>query len=189
MEFYLIRHADVAGERAPDPYSVPLSPEGERQAQRLAERCRAWDLQMLCVSATQRNMDTADPISEALPGLVRWDLEELEDVSLDDLNYEPGASHWVATWSDEQLERGLISLWGRLTAACVRITLYAQAYGLERIGIVAEERVLNLLLAYWLGQDWRMWQRGRLSFAESLVCRVTLVEGEPAVITWLGGEL
>jgi broad specificity phosphatase PhoE len=188
MDFYLIRHADTNSQGAPDPYSVPLNERGQQQARALGERSRQWALQMLCVSTTRRNMDTADPISAALPDLVRWDLEELEDLSLDDLNYEPGASHLVATWTEDQQERGLISLWGRLTAACVRIQVYAQTYGLERIGIVASERVLNLMIAYWLGQDWRLWQQGRLSFAESPVCRVTLAEGEPALIAWLGEQ-
>jgi broad specificity phosphatase PhoE len=185
MEFYLIRHAETDAGRAPDPYSVPLSPRGQEQAQRLAARSRAWGLQMLCVSATRRDMDTADPIADALPDLVRWDLEELEDLSLDDLNYEPGAGHLVETWNETQLENGLISLWGRLTAAYARIQVYAQTYGLERVGVVADERVLNLLLAYWLGLDWRLLQQARLSFAESPVCRVTLAEGEQAVIAWL----
>ncbi len=188
MDFYLIRHGDIDSRGAPDPYSLPLSAQGRAQAQRLAARSRAWDLQMLCVATTHRDMDTADPIHEALPDLVRWDLEELEDLSLDDLNYEPGASHLVSTWTDDQRERGLVSLWGRLTAACARIELYAQTYGLARVGIVASEMVLNLLLACWQGRDWRSLPEEQQSFGEGRVCRVTLEDGKPVAIAWLGAE-
>jgi broad specificity phosphatase PhoE len=185
MDFYLIRHADTDPRRAPDPYHVPLSVCGREQAERLAPRVGAWGLQMLCVSTMRRDMDTADPLEEALPDVLRWDLEELEDLTLDDLNYTPGATHLVSTWTDAQLQQGYISLWTRLMAAYARILLYATTRGWDRVGIVAGETVLNLLIANWLGQDWRLLQEGRLSFAESPICRVTLSEGEPTVIAWL----
>ena len=182
MDFYLIRHADTDESQAIDPYSVPLSAEGREQAQRLAGKAQEWGLQMLCVSTMLRSMDTAEPISEALPDLVRWDLEELEDLALDDLNYEPGATHRVSTWTDEQLEHGYISLWTRLVPAYQRIRLYAKKYGLERIGIVAGDRVLSLLIANWQGQDWRALQEEGALVTDHAVFRVTVTEDETATI-------
>ena len=185
MELYLIRNADTDPERATDPYSVPLSPLGCEQARRLGARSAAWDLQMLCVSPMRRGMDTADPINEARPNLVRWDLQELEDLSLDDLNYEPGATHLVATWNEDQIARGYFSMWARVTAAYTRILLYAQSHGIERIGIVADETALNLVIALLLGLDWSLLRQARMSFAACRVCRATVVDGEPTVIAWL----
>ena len=182
MNFYLIRHAETDKSNAPDPYSVPLSAKGREQAQSIAQEAQEWDLEMLCVSTMLRSMDTADPISEALPDLVRWDLEELEDLALEDLNYEPGATHLVSTWTDEQLEHGYISLWTRLMAAYQRIRLYAETYGLERIGIVAGDTVLSLLIVNWQGQDWRVLQEDGEVVSGHAVYRVTVADGEATAI-------
>lgn len=184
MEFFLIRHADVDESKSPDPYSARLSAVGREQAQELAIACQSWGIDMLCSSSELRALDTADYVSHQIPDLLRWDLEELENLTLDDLSYEPGATHLVSTWSHEQMERGLVSLWGRLTAAYQRIRLYAQANDLDRIAVVADERVLNLLIANWLGQDWRMLQHGQLRFDECMVCSADVREDRPTAITW-----
>lgn len=187
--FYLIRHGDVDPTGAPDPYNIPLSTAGQMQAQRLAERCQTWGLQMLCVSTNRRDMDTADPISERIPNLLRWDLEELEDLNLEDLHYAPGATHLVSTWTPEQLEQGYVSLWNRVTAAWTRILLYAQANHLERIGIVAGEAVLNALLAALRGEDWRALIQSRVDFKGTQVCCVTFDPDRPAEVAWFDENL
>ncbi|NLT73071.1 MAG: hypothetical protein GXX94_02595 [Chloroflexi bacterium] len=184
IHFYLIREGDTDPSGATDPYSAPLTEAGIASVKRWATIAREWRLDMLCVSTLRAALDTGDLIEPGTVG-VRWDLTELDDLALDDLNYDPRATHLVSTWTDEQMEQGLISLWTRLTAAYARILLYAETYNLHAVGIVASERVLNLLLLNWLGADWRQARHVRLSFAGSPVCRVTLADEKGATIEWL----
>lgn len=183
--FYLIREGDTDPARSMDPYNMPLTPTGVRSMQRWAACSRDWQLQMLCSSTLRPALDTADLLEHHGHVPVRWDLTELEDLVLDDLNYDPRATHLVSTWTAEQVEQGLISLWTRLVPAYARILLYAQTYGLQNIAIVASERVLNLLVACWLEADWRQLLRVRFSFESTPVCRVTLDDGIAVNIEYL----
>lgn len=185
LVFYLIREGDTDPSRSMDPYNMPLTPAGVQSMQRWAACSRDWGLQMLCSSTLRPALDTADLLEHNAHVAVRWDLAELEDLALDDLNYDPRATHLVSTWTPEQMEQGLISLWTRLVPAYARILLYAQTYGLESVAIVASERVLNLLLACWLEADWRQTLHARFSFESTPVCRVTLDDGIPVQIAFL----
>jgi len=117
MQFYLIRHGQADTTRSADPYAPPLTALGRAQAEAVAQACREWQIQFLCASTMRRAQETADIIHQQTPQATRWDLEELEDVTLDDLNYEPGASHLVSTWAPEQFDRGLGRTWIRVMAA------------------------------------------------------------------------
>ncbi|MHB1318644.1 MAG: histidine phosphatase family protein [Anaerolineae bacterium] len=185
LVFYLIREGDTDPARSMDPYNMPLTLTGVESMRRWADCSREWDLQMLCSSTLRSSLDTADLLEHNAHVAVRWDLTELEDLVLDDLNYDPRATHLVSTWTPGQMEQGLISLWTRLVPAYARILLYAQTYGLQNIAIVASERVLNLLLACWLEADWRQVLRVRFSFESTKVCRVTLDDGLPVQIEYL----
>lgn len=183
--YYLIRVGDTDPLRSTDPYNVPLTPEGAAEVRRWAVASRDWNLQMLCTSTQRAALDTADLVELESPVQVRWDLSELEDLVLDDLNYDPRATHLVSSWTPEQMEQGLISLWTRLTAASARIALYADTYGMQNVAIIASERVLNLLLAHWLQLDWRLLQQASFSFELAPVCRVAVADDGQARIQWM----
>ena len=185
MEYYLMRPGAWDGEGVPDPYSARLNATGRRQAKQIAMQCGERGIQLLCVSTMLRAQDAADLISEAYPYIERWDLEELEDLGLDDLLGDPLASPWVHTWSEEQRQRGLQRLWIRVTAALARIQVYAVAQGIERIGIVAHETVLSLLLLNWQGLDWRSIDTLQRTVDHGEICHITVEDGAPALIEWL----
>lgn len=183
--YYLIRVGETDPLRSTDPYEMPLTPNGVADMRRWAAASRAWNLQILCSSTQRAALDTADLVEHESPVRVRWDLTEMEDLVLDDLNYDPRATHLVSTWTPEQMQQGLISLWTRLTAASARIAVYANTYGMENVAIVASERVLNLLLAHWLELDWRLLQQASFSFELAPVCRVAVADDGQARIEWM----
>jgi len=184
MQFYLIRHGQADTTRSADPYAPPLTALGRAQAEAVAQACREWQIQFLCASTMRRAQETADIIHQQTPQATRWDLEELEDVTLDDLNYEPGASHLVSTWAPEQFDRGLGRTWIRVMAALARIQIYAQTNGIERIAIVAHGSTLTLLLLNWLGKDWTAHRQLALPVDNGATCRVDL-QGEQVTVAWL----
>lgn len=184
MEFYLIRHGEADMSRATDPYTPPLSAEGRAQAERLAEACARWGIQFLCASTMRRAQETADAITARLPNILRWDLEDLEDVTRDDLPYEPTAGQWASTWSEDQRERAFRQVWSRVMAALARIEIYAQANQIERIAIVGHGSTITLLLYNWLGLDWRARSRLEFAVAPGRSCRLT-VDGERVRIDWI----
>jgi broad specificity phosphatase PhoE len=101
-----------------------------------------------------RAQQTADAIHQRLPGLVRWDLEELEELSMEDLLYNPAVGPLVSTWTTEQRVAGLERVWVRLMAVWARVQLYAQNNGLERVVIVGHRYTTLLFLLHFLGLDW-----------------------------------
>jgi len=184
MEVYLIQHGQ-ANEQVVDFYSQPLTAEGLAQAQRVAERCRAWGIQFLCASTMARAQQTADAIQEKLPEVLRWDLQELEEMNFDDLLGEPNVGPRIAAWTDRQLQLGWERLWTRVMPAWVRIYLYARTNGLERVAIVAHASTLTLLLLNWLGLDWRATARISFAFEGGASCKVSLDDEDNVRIEWI----
>lgn len=180
MEIYLIRHAEVDYAGVADPSAVRLTPNGEEQARRVAEQCAAWDIQFLCASTMIRAEMTADAVSARLPDLLRWDLEELEEMSVADLEGQPMAGPLVSTWTPELLRFGLERTWVRVMAAWARIHIYAETYGIERVAIIGHGYVIKLMLLNWLGYDWRANDRFRFPVDFASSTRVTLDEGDAA---------
>jgi broad specificity phosphatase PhoE len=185
IRFYLVKEGKNDPSRSTDPYNIALTPEGIAEMRRWAACSSGWGLQMLCSSTLRAALDTADLFEQDGHVPVRWDLSELEDLVLDDLNYDPRATHLVATWTPEQLEQGLIALWTRLIPAYARISLYATTYSIRSVAIVSSERVLNLLLEHFLNADWRMLRQVRFSFDSTPVCCVTVGDDVETAIEWL----
>jgi len=177
MEIYLIRHGQTNGAHV-DPYTQPLTAEGLAQAECLAERCADWGIEFICVSTMRCAEQTADAISEVLPEAVRWDLQELEAITTDDLMGDPVASPLVSAWSKQQLALGYEQMHIRVMAALVRIQLYADTRGIERIGIVADVDTLKLLLLNWFGSDWRAMSDLDIPIDHAATCKVTLNDGD-----------
>jgi len=184
MAVYLIQHGQ-ADDCVVDPYARPLTAHGLGQARRVAEQCRAWGIQFLCASTMTGAQQTADSVNEALPNILRWDLQELEEMNVDDLFGEAVVGPRIATWTDRQLRRGWERLWTRVMPAWVRIRIYAQTNGLERVAIVAHASTNALLLLNWLGLDWRALERVSLTLDEGTTCKVSLSEDDGARIEWV----
>lgn len=177
MQVYLIRHAEVDYSRVTDPAAVRLTPRGEEQARRMAELFADWDIQFLCASTMIRAEMTADAVTDRLPDLLRWDLEELEEMSAADLEGQPAAGPLISTWSPDLLRFGLERTWVRVMAAWARIRIYAETYGFERVAIIAHGHVIKLMLLNWLGYDWRANDRFRFPVDFASSTRVTLASG------------
>ncbi len=173
MRIYLIRHADADPSRSPSPYAVPLTAVGREQARAIAQQCVDWELELLCTSTMLSSQETADVVSERLPTVERWDLEELDDMNTDDLMGTPDASPLVAAWRPEQLRLGRERTWIRVTAWISRLLVYASSHRIERVAVVAGETVLAMMLLNWYELDWRAleWLSLRFDVASStLVC-------------------
>jgi broad specificity phosphatase PhoE len=154
MDFYLICHGHVSEATAIDPYNAPLSERGISEAATLAQHCRKWDIQFLCASTTARAQGTADIILADQSNVLRWDLKELEPLSVDDMEgqviFSPNPKHWTAV----QHRYGLERTWVRLVAAMARIEIYASAHSIKRIALVTHSDIINLCLYNWLGLNW-----------------------------------
>jgi broad specificity phosphatase PhoE len=185
MQFYLIRHGQSDGSLTVDPYSPPLTATGRKQASHLAEQCAAWGVQFLVASTMRRAQETADAIATASPTAERWDLSELEDLTLEDLNYDPGASHLVSTWTEAQRAYAFERAWVRVMAALARVEIYARANALSRVAIVAHGSTLALLLLNWLGADWTARSSLRLDTANGSTTLVEVADDGGVAIGWL----
>jgi broad specificity phosphatase PhoE len=184
MEIYLIQHGR-ADEHALDPYAQPLTAEGLAQAGRVAGQCRAWGIQFLCASTMARAQQTAEAINEALPEVLRWDLQELEEMNVDDLFCEASVGPRIAAWTGRQLRLGWERLWARVMPALVRIRIYAQANGLERVAIVAHTSTITLMLLNWLGLDWRAVEKVSFALEGGATCKVSLDDADMVCIGWV----
>jgi len=185
MDIYLIRHGQVDYSRATDPYSPELTPEGLAQAERVARQCQGWGVQFLCASTMIRAQQTADAIERSIPGVIRWDLEELEEMNVGDLELDPRAGPWVSTWTPEQVSRGYARTSARVMAALVRIQIYARAKGLERIALVTHGYVIKLVLLAWLGLDSRAASEVQIPIAYCGTCKIVLGYGDVVRIEWI----
>jgi broad specificity phosphatase PhoE len=185
MEIYLIRHAQAEEQsRVVDPYSLPLTAAGRERSLALAALCRDWGVQFLCASTLLRAQQTAEIIAAQLPTAERWDLAELEEMSIDDLVGEMITSHLIAQWPPAQVKLGYERLWGRVTAALARIEIYAHAHEFERVAIVTHRNVINLFLMNWLGLDWRALDCLTFAIAPGATCKV-VVEATKTCIEWV----
>jgi broad specificity phosphatase PhoE len=185
MQYYLLHHGQAqALATTIDPYSASLTPEGLGQAERLATLCQEWDIRFLCASTMHRAQQAADAIHAALPEVMRWDLSELEDLTIDDLQGAPSPGPQAHLWPPRLLRLGHEQAWIRVMAALARIQLYAETYGLERVAILSHETVLQLLLLNWLGLDWRALDHLQLALEPGATASV-IVQDASARISWL----
>ena len=185
MEIYLIRHGHVDYTRVTDPYTVSLTERGRAQASRIAALCQDWDIQFLCTSIMLRAQQTADAISEKMPHIPRWDLEEIEEMNVDDLLGEPTAGPLVSFWTEGQVKLGYERVWVRTMAALARIQLYAAKHDLERIAIVAHGTIIRFLLLNWLGLDWHIAAHIDLAADYGATCKVSLAGDGHVRIDWI----
>ena len=184
MDFYLLCHGHVAEAAAVDPYNAPLSVRGNLEAETLAERCRTWDIQLLCASTTARAQQTADTILADDTDVLRWDLKELEPLSVDDMEgqviYSPNPKHWTAV----QYRYGLERTWVRLVSALARIEIYASAHSIQRIALVTHNDIINLCLYNWLGLNWTAHEHLNFTIDPGASCYIHL-HGTQTRVHWI----
>jgi broad specificity phosphatase PhoE len=184
MHVYLIRHASADRAATPDPYNVPLGEAGQAQAEAAAEQCAAWGIDFVVTSLMRSAQETADAITARLPQVERWDLEELEEMTVDDLMGEPTGSPLVSRWTPEHLRMGRERTWIRVTAALSRVMLYATANDRERVAIVAGDTVVSMLLLNWMELDWRALERLSFRLDPASSSLVELSDGDPEIV-WI----
>jgi broad specificity phosphatase PhoE len=184
MDFYLLCHGHVAEATAVDPYNAPLSVRGSAEADVLAERCRKWDIQFLCASTAARAQQTADIILADCTDALRWDLKELESLSVDDMEgqviYSPNPKHWTAAQNRYGLER----TWVRLVSAMARIEIYASAHSIQRIALVTHSDIINLCLYNWLGLNWTAHEHLEFTIEPGASCYIHL-HGAQTRVHWI----
>ncbi len=173
MEYYLVRHGHVDTEHAIDPFALGLSAEGQTQAERIAERCAQWDVQFLVASTRVSDEETANAILDRSPELLRWDLEELEPVGIDDATVHPDMHPLRERWTPEQWDLAYDRTWARVTATMARIELFVETYAIERAVLVADEDILNLILLRWLGLDWHATSDVAFAFSYGATAKVS----------------
>jgi 2,3-bisphosphoglycerate-dependent phosphoglycerate mutase len=89
-ELIVVRHGASAAAVPDEPFDLldghsdpPLAPEGEEQAQEVAERLEAEPLTALFVTPLQRTAQTAEPLAERT-GLTPYIIDELREILLGD---------------------------------------------------------------------------------------------------------
>lgn len=181
MEYYLLRHGHVDEATAVDPYAAPLSAVGRAEAQLLAEACARYGIDFLCASTAVRAEQTADIIQLHLPGVVRWDLKELESLSVDDMEGQVVYSSNPLRWTRAQYRYGIERTWVRLVAALARIEIYAAAWELSRVALVTHADIINLCLYNWLGLDWTLYDTLQFTVDTGSACRIVQQDGRTSV--------
>lgn len=185
MELYLLRHAQAQSlSDVTDPYSAGLTPAGHVQAEQMARACAGWGVQFLCTSTMRCAQQTADAIEQYVPGLWRWDLQELEDLTIDDLQGAPSPGPLVSTWSTELLRKANEQAWIRVMAAWARVLVYSETHRLQRVAILAHLSSAQLLLLNWLGLDWRSLEALSLTLEPAASAKVVLGPGNRVCLEW-----
>jgi probable phosphomutase (TIGR03848 family) len=185
----LIRHAvtDVTGKRlsgqAP---GIHLSPKGEEQALRLADRLRPVRLAGLYASPLERCVETARPIAES-KGLQTSTVPELEEV---------GYGRWTGR-SIAQLTR--TSLWKRVhqnpsamrfpggeslpdvqRRSVVALEAIAGRHPHGSVAVVTHADVIRLVLAHYAGVHLDLFQR--LIVSPASVSGIAIGDGVPRIL-------
>ncbi len=184
MQVYLIRHGHVDYARSVDRYAAGLSPQGLAESTRAARLCRDWGIQFLVASTTVCAEQTADAIHAEVPDAIRWDLDELQDIGIEEQTIDPMMHPHAEHWTAEQRLLAYERTWTRVTATVARLQVYTQTYGLDRLAIVSHQDVLNLLLLNRLGLDWRVADDIRFFWDYGATAKV-VVEGGQAHIEWV----
>jgi len=184
MEYFLLRHGHVNDVAVLDPYTAPLSLEGKLEAQALADACIRWGVDFLCASTAVRTEQTADIIQQQLPGVLRWDLKELESLSIDDMEGQVVFSSNPKRWRSEQYRYGTERTWVRLMAVLARIEIYASAWELSHIALVTHMDIINLCLYNWLGLDWTWYDKLQFNVNTGAGCHLIFHDGMTS-LDWL----
>lgn len=156
VDIILMRHAHVD-------YTPPnqitahnaLTPLGQEMAQRLAERCDEFGLELLVASPFRRTQETAAPIRARWPELPYLVMPEFAEVSIDDLADYAGETpvEDLLAWSDDHFDHGNTAMWRRVLRGWTRLQEIIAERGVERVGLISHGGPLNVIVRHVLGQD------------------------------------
>jgi probable phosphoglycerate mutase len=159
MELLLIRHALPlrVEKRDGTPADPPLSPEGSRQAQRLARWLAVERLDAVVASPLRRARETAAPLADAHglavqiePGVAEFDPLAASYVPLEELKAE-SRELWLELVSGG-LTAGIdVALFRRTVAAALERIVAAHPGG--RVAVVCHGGVVNAWAAHVLGLE------------------------------------
>ncbi len=156
VDIYLLRHAHV--DYAP-PNQItahnPLTPLGQEMARRLAERCEAFELDLLVSSPMRRTQETAMPLRERRPDLPYLVMPDFAEVSIADLEGYPGElpPEDLLAWEDEHFSYGNAQMWRRVLAGWSRLHEIVAERGAQRVALVSHGGPLNVIVRHVLGLD------------------------------------
>jgi probable phosphoglycerate mutase len=179
--FLLIRHAAHAlgGDRiAGRTPGVPLSPDGRRQAEALAERLSDLPVRALYCSPIQRARETAGPLAErwCLPAQVREEISELDfgewsGQPLDDLRPQERWQRFNRFRSGTRAPNGELML-----ETQARVVTFMQALREAQpdqlVALVSHGDVIKSAVAYYLGVPLDLFQRIEIGLASVSVIHV-----------------
>jgi len=151
----VVRHGETSWSRAgrhTGRTDVPLTPEGQERASRLAPLLRDWHPALVLCSPLQRARRTAelaglDPESD--PDLLEWDYGAYEGRTTSEIRETLGDPQWSVWTTSTGLGESLESVGrraGRVLARCRPL--------LERgddVVLVAHAHLLRILAATWVG--------------------------------------
>jgi probable phosphoglycerate mutase len=159
MELLLIRHALPLRVENPDgtPADPPLSPEGRRQAERLAAWLADEHLDAIYASPLRRARETAEPLGRARglpvrvePGVAEFDPLAASYVPLEEIRAE-SRELWLELVSGGLTAGVDVALFRRTVAAAVERIVAAHAGG--RVAVVCHGGVVNAWAAQVLGLE------------------------------------
>ena len=187
--FYLIRHAthDLLGKtmagRMP---GVFLSEQGQREAQRLAERMTDAPLVAIYSSPLERAQQTAKPLAEKLnlpihttDALNEVNFGEWTGMDLDELHHEPEWGLWNTNRSCARPPRGemLVEIQQRVVT---KIEALRCEYPDSHIALISHSDTIRAGLAYYLGMPADLMLR--LEISPVSISIVRLSENRPDIL-------
>jgi len=167
----LIRHGQTTWNqegRYSGQTDIPLSEEGLRQAQHLAERLRGQSFQAIYSSDLQRARQTAEPIARATGAPLYFDprLREINQGEWEGMLFEDIRRRFLDLWQHRLQNPHTAAPPGGETVGQVRERVLGaleeilQAHPQGRVAIVAHGLVLALILTHAQGEPLeRVWDR------------------------------
>jgi probable phosphomutase (TIGR03848 family) len=179
--FLLIRHA--APELVPDTLAgrlpgVPLSRQGQKQAERLAERLAELPIAAVYSSPLERALGTAEPLAQLVRTEVQCcdsfaDIEygEWSGKRFDELNGDPRWRHWNEFRSGAPLPNGGLMLEVQVRAVLALEEL-RRRHTDKVVAVVSHSDVIKALITHYLGVSLDLFQRVEISPASFSVLAV-----------------
>ena len=182
MSLYLIRHGATEWSengRHTSVTDLPLLPEGEESARRLASRLAGWSFAHVLTSPRQRARRTAElagfPDAVVDEDLVEWDYGSYEGVTTAQIReHDPGWTIWSGVTPGGETAV-------QITARLDRVIDRVRALEGDTL-VFAHGHCLRALAARWLGEPVAF---GRFLMLDTGTLSVLGEDrGQPAVLTW-----
>jgi probable phosphoglycerate mutase len=159
----MIRHGlPIRIDGGTSPADPSLAPEGEEQAQRLADHWAPHGVDAVYASPLRRARETAQPLADATgcelsidQGLIEFDAHEHSYVPLEELRADP--DRWrqmIAEWMSPEAEAERQAFRSTVVAA---VDAIAERHQGERVALVCHGGVINAYLSDVISLPTTMW--------------------------------